>query len=69
MERQSNVPYVLTVLAIYIIVTILIIVFIRKSKISKDRKIVAYITTVITPVLGLIFYLIFRYSKKNAITE
>lgn len=65
MESQSNVNFVLFIFGVYFILSAILIILTAKSNLSRKRKIIVYILTIIGPLIGLILFLIFRFSKKN----
>jgi hypothetical protein len=62
---EPRITFILAMLALYVIVTVALIVVTARSPLTKDRKIVVYILSILVPVIGLVAYLIFRFSNKN----
>jgi hypothetical protein len=63
---EPRVSFILTMFVVYLIATIALIVIAAKSPLTKDRKIVVYITSIISPFIGLIVYLIVKNGRSNA---
>jgi hypothetical protein len=64
---EPRVSFILTMIALYVLLAIIMIVVTAKTAITKDRKIVVYILSIVSPFIGIIAYLIFRFSKKNEV--
>jgi hypothetical protein len=63
-------PYGLLIqLGIFILIVIAIIVWVYRSPLEKDKKLVATIVTAIMPVMGLIVFLIFMKHHRRHSTQ
>jgi len=52
-------------LGIFILIVVAIIVWVYRSPLDKDKKLVATIVTAIMPVMGLIIFLIFMKHHRR----
>ncbi len=61
-------PYGLLIqLGIFILIVVAIIVWVYRSPLEKDKKLVATIVTAIMPIMGLIVFFIFmKHHRKHA---
>ena len=61
-------PYGLLIqLGIFILIVVAIIVWVYRSPLEKDKKLVATIVTAIMPIMGLVVFFIFmKHHRKHA---
>jgi hypothetical protein len=64
---DSRPLFIISLLAVYVIVVAALIAITAKSPIQKDKKIVIYLVSIFGgPLFGLIVFLILRGSNRNA---